>query len=95
MRKIRWSDAVEYVFAFWLLFWFGGAGIFAILDWLSVPLLPNILVVAGAIVTAIIVEQRFMKLRNSCPSCRQEWYFFQGAFICPHCGLRAQRPNSN
>jgi|SRR5208282_2161937 len=90
-----WEQLGELLFAFWLGFIIFGIGAVAILDWMGVPLLPNILIVSTGIAAAGWVEVQFIKLRHSCPSCRQEWHFTQGAFICDHCGLRAERPRSN
>jgi hypothetical protein len=89
MNKL-WERAVEIAFAFWLAFMLFGIGAVAILGWMGVPLSPNIFIVAAG-----WVEAQFMKLRNSCPSCRQEWRFAQGIFICDHCGLRTERRPSN
>jgi hypothetical protein len=70
MRKIRWSEVSEFIEAVWLAYVTVGAGAFGLLYFLGVPILPNLLIVFGGIVAAIIIEQRFMQLRNSCPSCR-------------------------
>jgi len=94
MNKL-WDQVGELLFIFWLAWMLFGLCAFAILNWLSVPLAANILIVSVGIVAAGWVEVQFTKLRNSCPSCRQEWRFAEGAFICDHCGLRAERPESN